>query len=168
MFLACPLATILWQESPWPIYISAFSGYSIQEWIRLILNPKSFFQAPSIPARDFLLFAGVAMDCLWFARNEVAHKNTQVSSLKLVVKVKKNLLSHQEAWGDLVSSSLVVWKPSPRGSIKINFDVAIRKSHSMAPASCCDHSGKVLFAWMKILPSADPSSGEGSLALLGL
>jgi hypothetical protein len=70
----------------------------------------------------------------------------------------------------------VIWLPplwqfgnlAPWGSPKTNFDVAIRKSHSMAAASCRDHSGKILFVWMKILPSADPPFGEPSVALLGL
>jgi hypothetical protein len=56
--------------------------------------------------------------------------------------------------------------PPPAGTLKINFDTAIRDSFSAQAAVCRNFEGCILKAVALISPPCDPSTGEALAALL--
>jgi hypothetical protein len=52
------------------------------------------------------------------------------------------------------------WSPSPFGSLKVNFDVAITPQFAVAATILRDHRGDFIAACSNRLPSMDANQGE--------
>jgi hypothetical protein len=69
LFLSCPIARVVWRNSLWSLDILALSISSMADWLYIILHPHTI----GVPASDshfFQIFAAVACDQIWFARNK--------------------------------------------------------------------------------------------------
>ncbi|GLT71131.1 hypothetical protein SLA2020_431720 [Shorea laevis] len=78
------------------------------------------------------------MDHIWQARNNFVHKGTLPdphTALKLISLTVKN---HSLAWQSSRGST-EDWIPPPQGSLKANFDVAIKPLFAVAAAILRDH-----------------------------
>lgn len=62
-----------WREAPWPLNIERFNDYSISNWISFVVDKNNLSVEIRKHGRDFSLFAAIAMDSIWFARNRAIH-----------------------------------------------------------------------------------------------
>lgn len=86
--------------------------------------------------------------------------------MALLHSVSSHYVELIEAWKDSSTHTIPVWQPPPRGSWKINFNVAIHKSFAFATAICRDSDGHILSVFKKRLPPSGPPVGEARAALL--
>ncbi|XP_062166910.1 uncharacterized protein LOC133873195 [Alnus glutinosa] len=129
LFLSCPIARVVWRNSFWPLDILALRISSMAEWFNVILHPHRI----GIPAPDshfFQIFAAVACDQIWFARNKAHHENLIPNAMALSVKINRLSKEHYWAWKLKVTPVFPEWKRPLASSFKINFDTAIRDTFS--------------------------------------
>lgn len=69
-------------------------------WIKIIINPKTKLPIQEQEAQQFQLFATLAMDNLWFLRNQVIHNSTNPSIEMFITKVSQTFKEHANAWTD--------------------------------------------------------------------
>ena len=76
----------------------------------------------------FQLFAVIAIDLLWMARNFVVHEGKLCGVQELASRVGKLSCDHWHAWQqkNALVQEKYVWKAPPNGKVKVNVDVAIR------------------------------------------
>ena len=58
------------------------------------------------------------------------------------------------------------WSPSASGSLKVNFDTAIRDLFLVQAVVCRNENGTIISSCFQYSPSCDPSVGEAQAALL--
>ncbi|KAB1203086.1 hypothetical protein CJ030_MR8G005520 [Morella rubra] len=86
-----------------------------------------------------------------------------------VKSIHKVVREHLVAWQHKREQrSISWWSPPPLGTIKVNFDVAMRDSFAVGAAVLKDHRGLVVGAVVKKLPKVDPEDGEIWAAQIGL
>ena len=164
IFLECDLARILWRTSPWPLLISSFAARPISDWIIAIIYPSTKLDIPFADTRNFQIYAALVMDVIWFSRNKLIHEAIQPDIPKIIQQLKITHNYHILAWQASTLSSF--WFPPQQGSVKGNFDVAVRGDFAVAAAVLSDHTGEIIYACTQKLLSTDVLSGEASAALL--
>jgi hypothetical protein len=70
-------------------------------------------------AHDFQLFVVVAMDRIWFSRNQTVHNSTQVDIHSLPKQIRLVVNNHKQAWENS-GSGITIWKALPYGFLKAN------------------------------------------------
>jgi hypothetical protein len=86
LFFSCPIARVVWRNSFWPMDILALRISSMVDWLHIILHPQTI----GIPASDshfFQIFAVVACDQIWYARNKAHHENLVPNALSISAKI---------------------------------------------------------------------------------
>jgi hypothetical protein len=78
----------------------------------------------------------------------------------LLTQIQTSIAIHYKAWSDIYS-----WSCPPIGSLKLNFDVAVRNSFMVAAADITDHDGIILSAVARRLPSLNVNAGDVNAAL---
>lgn len=134
--------------------------------MNIILDPRLL----GISLEDFhqfQFFAVNAIDMVWHQHNRVVHGEDGIEILHLVDRVRRTSLSHLAAWKSFCPLSPPVWYP-PLWCIKINVDVAVRSSFSMAACVGKDSLGNVLHAETRKLLKVDPTIGEVEALWLGV
>jgi hypothetical protein len=104
------------------------------------------------------------MDVIWFSRNKLIYEAIQSNIPKIMQQLKITHNYHILAWKAYTLSSF--WSPPLQGSVKGNFDVAVRGNFAVAAAVLSDHLGEIIYARTQKLFSFDVLSGEASAALL--
>jgi hypothetical protein len=153
IFLGCSFARILWRNIQWPIDTSSFSILPITHWIKVLIKPHHFLSIPKEEVWRFQILAAVVMDHIWFSRNQIIHTAQQPEIDKSIKQIFTSYRAHLSAWHSSISIS--AWSPPPVGSMKANFDVAVRKDFSVAAAVLSDCHGCIFAAATKRLSSVD-------------
>lgn len=78
LFLDCDIVRIIWRNSNSPINVAAFEDFHISSWVKVIIDPSKYLAIPKQEVRDFQYFAIIAMDKIWYTRNQVVHNSYQV------------------------------------------------------------------------------------------
>ncbi|GLT52905.1 hypothetical protein SLA2020_262140 [Shorea laevis] len=167
IFLACPFARAIWRNTPWPLNTSFFESFPISHWTSALLNPNKFFGIPLNSVHAFQTYALVSMDLIWQARNNYVHKGTQPNPQDTLKLLSLTVKHHSSAWQSR-SGSLQDWTPPPQGSLKANFDVAIKPLFAVAAAILRDHQGNIISACSRRLPAMEANQGEAHAALLAV
>jgi hypothetical protein len=144
--------------------ISSYSSKPIHEWILAIVFPAENLAIPITDVRKFQLFAVLTLDVIWLSRNKLIHEDIQPDPFKVSQQLHASLGSHLLAWKNASLPSL--WLPPCVGSVKGNFDVAIRGNFAVVSAVLSDSSGEIFAAATLKLYSSDVLLGEASAALL--
>jgi hypothetical protein len=82
-------------------------------WLDLILHPEKI----GIPLSDqhlFQIFATVACDQIWLARNEALHEDIVPNALVISSTINRIVKHHHSAWINKLVPKIAVWEwPSP-------------------------------------------------------
>jgi hypothetical protein len=144
---------------------SVFSSLPITDWTKALLHPCAILGIQPKDVHNFQNSVLVLLDQIWLTRNKLIFEGTPPDPVVVSKHIRITTLHHINAWklGDSLSA---VWTPPPVGSLKANFDVAIRPDFAVAAATLRDHEGNFLAVLTKRLPPMDASLGEAHAALL--
>lgn len=147
--------------------MESYSSTVAHTWIQIILDPVWYLGLEITAVPEFQLFAAIALDLLWVARNRVVHDNFQATPLGVLHQILKCFKEHAAAWKNLPSLRQPISSSSfqPGKYHRMTFDVAVRPSFSMGSAVLFDSAGAVLKAWTARSLSVDPLVGEAEAAL---
>jgi hypothetical protein len=124
LFFSCPIARVVWRNSFWPLDSLALRIDSLSDWLSIILHPDTI----GIPVSDshlFQIFAAVACDQIWFARNKALHENLIPNALDIYSCINRIALNHHSAWNTKLAPHLAVWSPPITPFYMINYDTTI-------------------------------------------
>lgn len=142
IFFYCDLARIFWRSSPWHLTILGFSSQPISQWILAIIFHAASLVIPPFEVRNFQIFASLTFDFIWMSTNKLIHEGLHPSPSKAILHISNTLNLHIAAWRDSSLSS--IWLPPSAGSIKCNFDVAVKDSYVVAVIT--DDHGNIILA----------------------
>ncbi|XP_059441832.1 uncharacterized protein LOC132174155 [Corylus avellana] len=134
-------------------------------WAKSLLHPTVSLGIQPQDVHSFQISVLVLFDQIWLSRNSLIHGGSHPDPEAVLKKIRTTTLHHLHAWksGDALSAE---WLSPPPGSLKANFDVAIRPNFAVAAATLRDHEGNFLAVCSKKLPSMDANLGEAHGALL--
>lgn len=143
LFLACPFVKITWRNQKWPLDTAAFCNLSISYWIRILLRANALLGIPCNDVFEFLLTAAIVIDLIWFAQNQLIHKNV-IPEIPKALKTNTNVIrNHLLAW-KTSSFGLSFWCPPPCGTLKLNFDVATKDDFVVIATVHSNDKGDIL------------------------
>lgn len=121
-------------------------------------------------AHHFQLFVAIAFDQLiWMLRNKVRlNQILNFDTINITTTISRLSLEHLWAWRAapnlIATSKFNNWRSL---AYRLQYDVAVRSTFSMAPAICLDELGNIMKAQTKLLPDiSDPLSTEAHAARL--
>ena len=82
--------------------MGVFKDMSIDQWIKIIINPIEMLQIQAKEAKEFTLFAVVLYDQIWMNRNQTVWGNQPVDSIKLSIQINKVFIQHKQAWQSII------------------------------------------------------------------
>jgi hypothetical protein len=129
-----------------------------------IISPAVTSGIPKAEVHKFQLFAALAMDYIWRARNQLLHEGSRPSLNTTIHQISNTFNHHINAWKDLTLPS--IWTPPVLGWIKGNFDAAVRGSFVVATTMISDDNGSIFAAATLKLSSTYALQGEVHAALL--
>jgi hypothetical protein len=138
---------------------------SLSDWLSIILHPD-IIGIPASYSHLFQIFAAVACDQIWFARNKTLHENLIPNALDISSCINRIALNHHSAWNTKLAPQLAVWSPPIMHFYKINYDTPIRHSFSTQAAVCRDSTGSIIQCSSIISPPCSALMGEATTALL--
>lgn len=168
LFFFCSFSRFIQRSAPWPLSVDLMCTGDIHRWLYLLLDPSRLLGIPASQSHHFQLFAAIAMDFIWWARNTVIHEDSQLTPSQLFRQILKTSTGHLKAWGDFPRSSRRI----PANSLslgnfhKMTFDVVIRQNFSMVAAVLFHSNGSVLRAWTSQSSLVDPLLGEAEAAFM--
>jgi hypothetical protein len=90
--------------------------------------------------------------------SKLIHVNINPYAPDILKLIKLLIRSHLSAWQNSIHGS-VPWQPHPPGSVKANFDVAIRSTFAVAAAVLSDSNGCIISAITHKLHFVDVNMG---------
>jgi len=96
LFFTCPITRIVWRQSFWCLDSYALLLVDMIDWIQIILKPGIMGILDS-DIHLFQIFAALACDSIWFARNKVHHDNIVPNALVLSATINSTVLEHHSA-----------------------------------------------------------------------
>jgi hypothetical protein len=139
------------------------------DWIQIILNPSSFGILTS-DIHLFQIFAAIACDNIWFARNKAHHENIVPNALVLFATINRTVLEHHYAWASQHPQPHALWL-KPCSFLRLimiqlfgNF-ILFFIFYAQA-AICTDYSGYIIKCSSRISPPCTTVYGEVSAILL--
>jgi hypothetical protein len=166
IFFTCPIARIVWRQSFWCLDSIALPIADMIDWIHIILNLGTIGILDS-DIHLFQIFAALACDSIWFARNKAFHDNIVPNALVLSATINRTALEHHSTWTSKRSSPAPWLKPCAP-FYKINYDTAIKDSFSAQAAVSRDFSGSIIRCSSLISPPCTAVYGEAFAALLAV
>lgn len=103
LFIFCPFAQSAWRQAPWPIAVDALHNISMVSCLCMLIDPVSHFSLHPIDEHAFVVFAAVALDLIWFARNKRVHEGTHPDSNLLIRSIQRCHRDHLLARADKAS-----------------------------------------------------------------
>ena len=143
---------------------------SIVDWVKLIINPKSFLPLDDEASKEFQLFAAIMCDHVWMCKNKARVEGIKMAPIELARQVCNSFENHKQAWKLEYknSSKEFTWTPPPPSWIKLNFNAAIREGKTLVAVVGRDQEGNVVAAWVEQRCPCSPLSGEANAALLAI
>ena len=168
--MQCDWAAQVWLLSPWPLRLNTLDSISIVDWVKLIINLKSFLALDDEASKEFQLFAAIMCDHVWMCRNKARVEGIKMASIDLARQVCKFFEDHKQAWKleCKKSSKDSTWSPPPPSWIKLNFDAAIREGKTSMAVVGRDQEGICVAAWAEQRIPGGPLFGEASAALMAI
>jgi len=120
---------VIRRNSFWPLESLALHISSMTEWLDIILHPGKI-GIPTSGSHLFQIFATVACDHIWFARNKALHEALVPNAMSVSAAINKLVKEHFAAWSHKNGPSHATWSKSKPLSYKINYDTAIRNNFS--------------------------------------
>ncbi|KAF5469211.1 hypothetical protein F2P56_013300, partial [Juglans regia] len=169
LFLNCIYSRVLWRNAPWPLDITCFAQAGIRNWINIILNPSDKLQISVSEVHNFQLFSTLAMDTLWFIRNQTIHNVANHTIHYFITKTMELYKEHAKAWEMKSTETHHNWRPpESEDTFSITFDVAVRNNSSTSLAVCRNHQGIFQFIVAQNNRYVDPNLGEATAAFIGV
>jgi hypothetical protein len=165
LFFSCSIARVVWRNSFWPLDILAFRISSMVVWLDIILHSEKV----GIPLSDthlFQLFATVACDQIWMARNKVLHEDIVPNAMVISSTIKQIVKLHHSVWSNKLIPKQAVWEKPASPIFKINYDVAIRPNFSAQATVCRDSFGTIIGCSTIISLPCTPVYSEAKAAFL--
>ena len=143
---------------------------SIVDWVKLIINPKSFLALDDEASKEFQLFAAIMCDHVWMCRNKARVEGIKMAPIDLARQVCKFFEDHKQACKleCKKSSKDSTWSSPPPSWIKLNFDTAIREGKTSMAVVGRDQEGNCVAAWAEQRIPGGPLFGEASAALMAI
>lgn len=114
----------------------------------------------------FQIFAILAIDNVWFLRNEVIHESVIPSPTWLIHKISKVLLDHTTVWTETQKELKIAHFHLPEDQFILQFDIAVRKNGTTTANICRTGSGTLFFALISLILNTNPIVGEATTVLL--
>ncbi|KAF5477688.1 hypothetical protein F2P56_004305, partial [Juglans regia] len=169
LFLNCIFSRFLWRNAPWPLDITCFTQAGIRNWVNIILNPSDKLQISASEVHNFQLFSTLAMDTLWFIRNQTTHNIANHTIHYFITKTQELYREHAKAWEMEPIESQHSWRPpESEDTFSITFDVAVRNNSSTSLAVCRNNQGTFQFVVAQNNRHVDPNLGEATAAFIGV
>ncbi|KAL0009349.1 hypothetical protein SO802_010851 [Lithocarpus litseifolius] len=170
LFLQCDWTAQVWLLSPWPLRLNTLDSISIVNWVKMIIDPKSFLALDDEATKEFQLFAVIMCDQVWMCRNKAQVDGIEITSVDLARQVYKSFKEHKQAWMMQCKNSSKdnTWIPPPPNWIKLNFDAAIREGKTSVAVVGRDQKGNLVATWVEQRCPGSPLSGEANAALLAI
>jgi hypothetical protein len=89
--------------------IPALNVANMTDWIQIILNPSSI-GIPSSNTHLFQIFAAVACDNIWFARNKAHLENMVPNAFVILATINRTILEHHSAWASQRLKPPAIWQ----------------------------------------------------------
>lgn len=101
---------------------------SIQDWIKIVLNPKSSLGLKVDEVNQFQLFALILCDQIWMTRNKARVEGLKSNPTELLRQILRSFKEHNQAWCAQPKRHMreIKWQAPPESWVKLNFDPAIR------------------------------------------
>lgn len=131
------------RNSFWPLDILALRISAMVQWLDIILHPKKI----GIPLSDihlFQLFATIACDQIWMARNKALHDDIVLNALVISSTINRIVKLHHLVWSNKLTPKLAVWEKPSTSCFKINYDVAIGPNFLEQSVVCRDSLGTIV------------------------
>lgn len=90
LFLHCPFISCISRQAPQTINLAALELQSIMEWIKIVLDPSRMLNLSRKLEHSFVLYAVIAMDSIWFARNQVVHNHVPVDPNQILLHIQRS------------------------------------------------------------------------------
>lgn len=91
-----------------------------------------------------MLAISITLYSLWYARNKLVHEGNVPVVVDLVHLVQRSYAAHLAAWEVPTTSPSTVWHPPLEGTLKINFDVALKAGSFCVAVVCQNSTGAIL------------------------
>ncbi|GLT55504.1 hypothetical protein SLA2020_286190 [Shorea laevis] len=130
----------------------------------VLLDGHQQLTIPRSNYRQFQLHAAIIMDHIWFVRNQLVHNLVYLVLSKSLQQIALKLKAYKLTWND--SKATTLWNLPPPGTVKANFDVAVKSDFSVAAMVLSGSNGNILHDATNRLSSTDVAVGEAQVALL--
>lgn len=139
-----------------------FVEQPLKEWLKVILDSSKFLNIDPEESHSFQLFSIIAMDSVWFLRNQVIHHAQSQHPLTFSKSILKIYQEHNLMWHTKRQQKVIPpeWIPPPTYHFSISYDIAVRNFSSTATALCRSSSRKLIFAATRKIDSINPVFGE--------
>lgn len=141
VFLYCPIVQCVWRQAPWPLNMELLHLSSIVDWIQVVLNPRKRLAITSSDEHPVVVYIVVAMDMIWFLRNQKVHEGISADPSLLLNRIKRCYQQHLVAWRAKNYQEQRIWIAPTDGVFKINIDAAVKSSFVTLACLCYDHHG---------------------------
>ena len=93
--MQCDWAAQVWLLSTWPLRLNTLDSISIVDWVKLIINPKSFLALDDETSKEFQLFAAIMCDHVWMCRNKARVEGIKMAPIELARQVCNSFEDHK-------------------------------------------------------------------------
>jgi hypothetical protein len=114
----------------------------------------------------FQLFATIACDQIWIARNKALHEDIVPNALVISYTINWIVKLHHSSWSNKLAPELTVWEKPYSSCFKINYDVAIRPDFLAQATVCRDSFGTIIGCSTIINSPCAPVYGEAKATFL--
>jgi hypothetical protein len=137
------------------------------DYLSIILHLETI----GIPISDshlFQIFATIACDQIWYARNKALHEELVPNALVISSTINRIVKNHHSAWINKLVPHQAIWKKPSPPFYKINYDTTIRQFFSAQAAVCRDSTGSIIQCSTIISPPCTAVYSEATAALFAV
>lgn len=85
----------------------------------------------------------IIVDSIWTVQNKLIHGEQSKDIFMVICSMENHYVAHKIAWDSEDHSAIIQWNPPSAGSIKINFDIAVKHNFLWAATVCRNHQGEI-------------------------
>lgn len=120
----------------WPLAprFSSFCGPPNSDVAKVLSQLQEFAAGLSVVWVHLMQAVAITLVNMWCHRNGRVHKGKILEIGDLIRSVQRRYAAHKEAWDEKECIQIIEWQPRLEGTIKINFDVAVKDNWLCAAA----------------------------------